>query len=338
MHIKRYTVASLIFIILVGWYIFAYITQETVGLNFFGIQLPSLSIAMWVSAPLVILYLLSVTHMSLYSMLGNLKLRKYEKDYEKFIDSMIDAFLGKKERNHSFKTERYSFLGSLLDNTVIFPTQALKGDTTNEKMNAIINLIHDIKNGEVVDLKKYSLPLDNELVIQNERNRYKKGDINAEEILNHSGKYTPALCEEVYGEYVKITSLNMIEKHKVFLTKKSLFDMLDRVNRKENGLEVINDILISLFHTLELDKKDFLQIAFILSKHMVPEQRIKLFETLSESNEKAMDAYLFTLFDLEMVSQGDEILDNSLADEFLNFKAYRALKECNKNFNIELFV
>jgi len=338
MHIKRYTMASLIFIILVGWYIFAYITQDTIGLDFFGVQLPSLSIAMWVTVPLVLLYIASVVHISFYSMLGSLKLRKYEKDYEKFIDSIVDAFLRKENRNHSFKTDRYSFLGSLLDNTIMFPTETLSSDTSNEKINSVVSLIHDIKNENVVDLKKYSLSPDNDLVIQNERNKYKKGEISAEDILNHSNKYALSLCEEVYIEYVKKASLGMIEKHKRFLTKAALFEILSRINSKENTLEIINDTLIDLFNSLELEKEDFLKIASHLSKLMIPEQRIKLFETLGEANEKAMDAYLLTLFDLEILSPADEILENSQPDEYLNFKAYRALKECNKNFNIDLFV
>ena len=70
----------------------------------------------------------------------------------------------------------------------------------------------------------------------------------------------------------------------------------------------------------------------------MPEQRIKLFETLSNEKEEATDAYLFTLFDLEMLAPADEILESSQATEFVHFKAYRALKECNKNFNINLFI
>ena len=71
---------------------------------------------------------------------------------------------------------------------------------------------------------------------------------------------------------------------------------------------------------------------------MIPEQRMKLFETFSLANEDAMDAYLFTLFDLEMNPLAVEILNISLSDEYLNFKAYYALKECNKNYDIKLFI
>ncbi len=338
MYIKRYTIAALIFIILAGWYVYAFITQDSMSLDFFGIPLPSLSIALWVVLPMILLYLASVFHMAFYSMLGSFKLRKYEKDYEKLIDAIIEAYLGKENRNHVFKTPRYKLLGELVDNTVLFPSQTLSADTANEKINNVIKLINNIKSGEVVELKKYSLPADNALVIQNERNRYKKGDISAEDILSHANKYDRNLCVEAYTDYVKTAPLYAIEKYKEFLTKEALFIILQRVNASENALEVSNDALLALFEELDLDKNDYIKISTVLAGGMLPEQRIKLFETLSEEKDEAMDAYLYTLFDLEMLAPADEILENSQPNEYLNFKSYRALKECNKHFNINLFI
>ena len=71
---------------------------------------------------------------------------------------------------------------------------------------------------------------------------------------------------------------------------------------------------------------------------MLPEQRIKLFEQLSDKNEEALGGYIYTLYDLGMFSTADEILDNSQPGEYIYFKAYRSLKECNKNYDISLFV
>jgi len=338
MYIKRYTIAAFVLIALVGWYVFAYITQDSMSIDFFGIVLPSLSTALWVIIPLIVLYIASVAHMSFYALLASFKLRKYEKDYNKLIDAIIEAYLGKKNRNHFFKTPRYRLIGSLVDNTTMFPTEKLLADTDNEKINSVIKLIQEIKNGNVVDLKKYSLNSANELVIQNERNRYKSGSIKAEDILNNSNKYDLSLCKEVFLDVAKQSSIKVIEKYSSFLTKESFLEILYRVNSGKNSLEISNDILISFMDKLDLDKKDYIEISSALALDMIPDQRIKLFETLSDKKEEAMDAYLFTLFDLEMLSPADEILENTQPDEYLNFKAYRALKECNKNYNIKLFV
>jgi len=339
MYIKRYTIAALVWIGLVGWYVYAYVTQESMSIDLFGIPMPSLSIALWVIIPIFILYLASVAHMTFYSMIGNFRLRKYEKDYEKLINAVVDAYLGKKERNYSFKTDRYRLLGTLLQNSIIYPTDDMIGKIDDEKINTVLKVIQDIKNGEVADLKPYNLPSDNELVIQNERNRYKKDKINAESLLSNCTKYDDSLCKEVYVDYVKTASLNGIKKYKGFLTKEALHIILARINADENTLEISNEELIDLFKKLDLSKKDYIEISSILSKGgMIPEQRMRLFEILSDEDEDAMDAYLYTLYDLEMIAPANAILDNSQPNEYQNFKAYRALKECGKNFSIDMFI
>ncbi len=81
-----------------------------------------------------------------------------------------------------------------------------------------------------------------------------------------------------------------------------------------------------------------MKVSQALSKGMIPEQRIKLFDTLSSENDKIMEAYLFTLFDLEMLTPAKEILENSQANEYVYFKAYSSLRECGKHFDINLFI
>ena len=76
----------------------------------------------------------------------------------------------------------------------------------------------------------------------------------------------------------------------------------------------------------------------ICATDMIPDQRLKLFESISEKDEKGMDAYIYTLLDLEMLSLAASILENSQENEYSNFKAYMALRDCNKNFSIELFI
>lgn len=338
MHIKKYTVAAFILIVLVGWYVYAFITQESMSIDFFGITLPSLSVAMWVVVPLVILYIASVMHMSFYSLLGSLKLRKYEKDYEKIIEAVMDAFLSKENRSHLFKTDKYKLLGSLIDNAVIFPTQEFNVISDNKKLNEVLSAINNIRNGAVADLKKYSLSPSNALVVQNERNRYKKGDISADDILNAKDRYDMSLRKEAYADFVKNAKLEAIEKYKSYMTKESLLIILSRINADTNTIVIPNDSLIPFFKDLELDSNNYIQASKQLSHAMLPEQRIKLFEMLSNESDVAMEAYLFTLFDLEMLTPAKDILDLSQPNEYMRFRAYASLKECGKNFNINLFV
>jgi len=339
MYIKRYTIAAFILMASVGGFVYTYVTTETTTIDFFGIPLPSLSIALLVVIPLLVLYVASILHFSFYGFLGAMNLRKYEKDYEKIIDAIVEAYLGKKSRSYTFKTERYTLLGTLLENTNLFPIGNIVGKTDNVKIDNVIEKIEDIKNGKVVDLKPFNLRIENDLVVQNERNRYKLGEIKAEELLSNSTKYADVLKQEVYIDFVKKASLSNIKKYEALLTKESLYAVIARVNADSFTLDLANNELISLIIKLDFNIEDFIKLSRIISHSgMIPEQRMRLFEELSDVNEDAVSAYLYTLFDLEVIEPVDEILDNSQSDEFQKFKAYRALKSCNKHFSIELFV
>jgi hypothetical protein len=338
MYIKRYTVAALLLIAFIGLYVYTNITSESMSIDFFGIPLPSFLIALWVVIPAIVLYLASVMHFSFYSLIGSFTLRKYEKDYETMMEALADAYIGLENRHHSFKTERYKLLGELIDNTHVNMKSTFSVVTKNAKLDEVINVIKSIENGEVVDLKKYSLLPTNELAIKNNHNRYNQGVLSAQEILSNSARYDKSLLEQAYSSLVATSSLKDIEEYKSAMNKESLFVILSRVNADENILDISNEKLISLIQLMELDEKDYIEISTVLASTMIPEQRIKLFELLSEKDEDAMGGYLYTLFDLEMFSPVDEILENSQPNEFLKFKAYRSLKECNKNYNINLFV
>ncbi len=337
MHIKRYTIVSLLLIAFVGWYVSTFVSSQTVSVNLMGIEIPPLSVSIWAMIPLFIFYLASVAHIAFYSIVGSFNLRKYEKDYNAIIDCISDAYLGKENRHHMFRTRKYKLLGSLIDNTTLFPKNISLSLIDDDKISTTIKLIEDIKKGEVVDLKKAFLAIDNPLVVQNERNRYKSGSQSAEDFLKASSKYNTNLLAEIYREFVQTATLSTIEKYKTAMSSEALYIILSRVNADENTLEISNETLSKLFATLELNPNDYIKISSALSL-MIPEQRIKLFETISDVNDDAMQAYLFTLFDLEMMAPADAILEISQADEYQNFKAYRALKECHQNFNINLFV
>jgi hypothetical protein len=337
MYIKRYTIGALLFMVLVGWYTYAFVTQENVSMDLFGIYLPKFPIAFWVVVPILLLYVASVVHMFYYSVKGSFKLRKYQKDYERLVDAVSDAYLGKQNRHHTFRTERYTIFGHLIDNSTIVPGESLD-KVGDEKIDKTLDLIRRLKAGESAEVKKLNLPSDNPLVVRNDLNRYANGDLSDEEIMNKSSLYSEELCQKAYSHFVATAPLYAIEKYKSHMNKAALYTVLARVNAEEHTIEASNDSLMELMSEVELDEDDFIVASSTLGNHMVPDQRIKLFELLSEKSEAAMPAYLYTLFDLEMLAPANEILDNSQPEEFENFKAYRALKECNKNFKIDLFL
>lgn len=337
MHIKRYTLVVAIFMVAVGWYIYGFITQASMPLEIYTIHLPSLPIAFWVMVPVFLIYLATVAHMLYYSMIASLRLRKYRKDSERLIDALQYTYLGKKERTNVYKTERYALLGKLLDNSQLIPNETLV-HVGNEKIDTVLELLRDLNSGESVALTKYALLKNNPLVIKNQINQMESGELKPETVLSKSVNYDEDVCRHAFVKLIPLKPLYELEKHKEYMSKASLFIILERIDVDKNKLEVKEDALYNLLIALPLDEKEYVKAAKTLHGKLDPEQRIRLFEKLSDRDESAMPALLYTLFDLEMVDRADEILSRSLPEEYLNCKAYRALKDSPQNFSIDLFI
>ncbi len=337
MYIKRYSVASLILIGAIGWFVFAFVSQEHIHITVMGITLPSLPIAAWVVISLVIFYLATISHMMYYSIIGSLRLRKYQKDFMHMKEALADALLGVKPRKNAFRSDRYALLGRLIDSSTIVPDEKLShiGDDT---IDDVIQIIQQINDGDVVELRKFHLSPDNALVVKNNINRYVKGQLSDENVLDKQSIYGEELCAQAYTHYVATVPIYAIDKYKSFMTRESLNVILKRVNAEKNKLDVANEDLINYTKQLDLNADDFIDISKTLSHAMNPEKRMKLFEMLSETNDEAMSGYLYTLFDLEMLEPANEILDSSQPNEFIRFKAYSTLKSYSKNYDIKLFI
>jgi len=144
----------------------------------------------------------------------------------------------------------------------------------------------------------------------------------------------------VFVDFVQTAEGEKIMKYyKDFLSKEAFEKIVQRVAEEKEGTLLDVEQFVALFETLkETTKEEYLLYAKTLAKGMMPEARLQLFEQLSDKNDEATQAYLYTAFDLEMIDLADEILDASSPEEYKNFRAYKALKECNQNFNIDLFI
>jgi hypothetical protein len=336
MQLKRYTIASFIFIFLVGMATYS-ISANPFSFDLLGIHFPNLPIAFWVIVPMALMYLVSVLHMAFHALLGDLKLRKLDRDNEKMIDAITDGLLGATERTYVFKSDAYKLMGKVLTNVVLLPNEALK-EVGQEKLDEAFRLVRDVKEKKKVDLKKFHLTNSSALGIQNNLNRLERGELGVEEILSRLDTYGTVVASKAYESYVKTASVGSVLKYKQLFTITSLKTFLERINSDVNGISMGNDELLELFKLLNLSEEDYLELAMGLSKNMLPEQRIRLFETASERNDDAMKGYLYTLYDLQMIDTANEILNNTAKEDYLVFKAYRDLKAANKHYDIALFL
>lgn len=336
MHIKRYAVAALILILLVGWYVYAFVSQASISLDFFGITFPMMPVAFWVVVPLLLLFAATLLHLSYYGVVGSLLARRSVKDHQKLLQAVRDSLLGKTNRHTEYKTKPYAVLGHLIEGCNLTPKQSLEGSDDPE-INAALALIRDIEAGKSVDIKKFYLENDNPLVLKNHCNRYQRGEVTPEDILAKPERFHKDLAVLAYRDYVKTAPLAGIVKYKKYMSREAIEQILRRINADEHTLAIDNETLIDLIHQINVNEDDYICGSIILAQRMLPQQRMKLFEQLSERYEEAMAAYIYTLYDLEVVEEANNLLDGARDDEFLPFRAYRALKEANKNYSINLF-
>ncbi|MFY9143053.1 hypothetical protein [Sulfuricurvum sp.] len=335
MQLKRYSIASLILMILVAAAAYS-IDSESISFDLLGMHFPNLPIAFWVIVPLIIMYLASLMHMGVYALVGNFKLRRLNKDHEKMIDALRDALLGVSERNYVYKSDAYKLMGKLIDHALILPYETLRS-IGNEKIDEALALMRDVKEKKKVDIKKFHLASTTSIVIQNNLNRFERGEIDADSILSRPESYGEIVCAKAYETYVKTASVGSIMKFKHLFTKASLIDFVQRINA-ENGIQIANEELISIFNALKLNSNDWIDLTAAMSKNMLPEQRIRLFEMLSEQCDDAMEGYLYTLYDLQMIDTANEVLNNTANNDYQIFKAYRDLKRANKHYDIRIFL
>ncbi len=336
MQLKRYTIASFILMILVAMAAYS-IDNGSVSFDLLGMHFPNLPIAFWVVVPLVVMYLASLLHMGVYALVGNYKLRRLNKDHEKMIDALRDSLLGVGERNYVYKSDAYKLMGKLIDNSMIMPYETLRS-IGNEKIDEVLQLMRDVKEKKNVEIKKFHLPSTSSIAIQNNLNRFERGEMDADAILSRPESYGEIVCAKAYESYVKTASIGSVMKFKHLFTKASLTDFVQRINASENGIQISNEELASIFAGMKLEAKDWIDLSEAMSKNMLPEQRIRLFEMLSENNDDAMEGYLYTLYDLQMIDTANEILNNTANNDYLIFKAYRDLKKANKHYDIAIFL
>ncbi|NPA81243.1 MAG: fatty-acid--CoA ligase [Epsilonproteobacteria bacterium] len=337
MGFKKYMAAGLLLILIIGLYVFSF-EGGKYTLDFFGIPI-TLPIAVWIIVPAFILYLFTLLHMMFYGAIDLSKKRALKKGHKNFIKATKNVLLGL-DNNVQFKSEWLKLPGAILNIFNIDPRKRAK-KVPNEEIQEILDLKEKLERGEVVDLSKYRLAKDNPLVLKNLENKLKKDKLYADGILKNCPDKSLPLCKEAFREFAKYASLDQIKKYEKegYKIDREIFDIIiDRFQNSDHPLNLTNDDIVELIKKLDFDKDDFIALAKKLKPRMNPDALIFLFERLFNEFPKASDAYLFILFELQMIDKVREILENSSIDEYVKFKHLLFLIDNGKNFDIEDFV
>ncbi|WP_201353607.1 hypothetical protein [Hydrogenimonas urashimensis] len=335
MHLKRYTLASIVLIALVGTYIYHMVTKGDYTLNLMGVNV-TLPIAVWVIIPMVLLYLASFLHMLYYGFKAYMRRKRVTKDIEKLADALYWDVL-KSPKKHHYMDKRVKPVGVVLDNGCDDFTKVDK-KLCHERVRDAIDIITAIKHGEVVDIAKLKLDKSNPYAIQNGLNILKHEPQKAEEILRRAESYDPKVVKEAIMIFVEKANEQQLEKYLDFIDKEVLMHMLDTMDERDEKNKVSLVLIEKVLMKIAPSDCDYMILSRKLVKHYTPNELLAFFEKLVGQDEKAFKAYIFTLIEFEMLDRANELLQDTQRGEYLDFKAYLDLRKSGKHYPIDLLL
>ncbi len=333
MGFKKYLFLGLLLIAATGVYVYS-LTEEYYSISVAGISL-SLPIAVWVILPMVILYIATLIHIMFYGTLGFFRLKKIKKDAEKFLENEKRALLGKKVDGDVYKSEIFKLPGKVLPLLNIDPKRYSGYRIHDDSIADILEIKQKIYAGEVVDLSRFNLLPDNALVIKNYENMLKEDKSYAATILRKCSD--KELCKKAAIAMAEYSPISELKKYNVEITEEILYKLIDRIG--ENNFELSNDKILEYAKELNFDSKKLLNLVKKLKDKLSPDERVKFAVALmAKFPEEGADAYLYTMFDLQMIDKARDFLDNSSKQEYTKYKYLLFLKDNGKNFDIDMFV
>lgn len=331
MGLKKYIVASVIFIAAVAAYVFS-IAQTDYQITLFDTTL-LLPVALWVILPLLVLFVASVFHMIFYGLKGYMVTSSLNKDESNMI-KLIKNKLLKKDETIKFKNPIFQELGEILSQVDV---QISSDDFTskNSEINDLAKSLIEIKNQKFVSLN-YKLNANNEIAIANNINKINEQADWAIEVLKKSANYTQKEIETAFTKVLNDKSMTTLKKILPNLKlSKAMIQELFKKDSAQAEFSLSSEELIKYIKQTELNKQEFLEIAKLYKTSLTPDEIIGLFEELSNANEAALDAYVYILFEYEMIDKIRDIFSSTSSDELTAFKALLELKDSGKQYTLD---
>ena len=334
MRLGLYIIASIVLMAIVGIFVYT-INPGTYTIDKFGVSL-TIPIAVWVVAPMLLLMVASAVHMIFYGTKNFFKFKKWEKDTVSLDDALYWSLLNE-PKAHKFNLPILKQTASLLSVSHVKVNGAV--DDISDKLRGALTLVSEIQRGEYVDLKEKKLAQvlssNNPLVIQNLQNRLDKDETFAEKVLQDKESYAPELFDKALTIFAKKATFADAKKYIKVFNKESLLLLLTRVT-KEDDLGLNKEVLDSFITELEptLECADYLRMSTLMMQHLSPDENLKLWREYETKYSKAEIAYLYLLFEYEMIDKAGEYLDEHNEDDFKRFRALYDLKREHKKYKI----
>jgi hypothetical protein len=333
MRLALYIFATLVLMAIVAAFTYTvnpnHYMIELMGINF------NFPVAVWIVLPMLLLVILTLIHMLVYGLKNYFILKKWQKDASTLEDALYWSLVNEpKEQKYGIDTIKSSAL--LLGKASLNVSDNVEGLTP--RLARVVNIIQKIKNGEYVDFKEEKMSKvfnqGNPILIQNRLNRLESDDKFIEDVLKSTSEYSKIVQTEALEVFARKESFLKAHKYAKVFNVKNFFIMLERITADDH-LELTPQILTDFIHTLDLSCQDFIKIVSVTKKYFNPEENLTLFRGYQVENAKAQNAYLYLLFEYELLDQVAIYLTEQEDHEFMKFRALLQLKQEDTKYKLE---
>jgi len=331
MKLGLYIFAALALMALVGAFVYT-LELGAYRLDSLNITLP---ISVWVIMPAMLLFLFTVGHMFFYGLKNYFLLKKWKKDTNTLEDALYWSLVNE-PKEQKYAIDEVNASAALLGKASLEISDNVEGLTP--RLSRVVHIIQKIKNGEYIDFKEHKMSKifhsGNPILIQNRLNRLETDEKFVEDVMRSTSEYSKPVQAEALEMFAKKEDFIKARKYAKVFDVENFLVMLNRVSHEDNlGLsaEVLNDFV----NALELKCQDYVSIAVITKKYFKPEENLLLFREYQIKDENAQNAYLYLLFEYELLDQVSNYLDEQGDNEFIKFRALHQLKKSNSKYKLD---
>lgn len=321
MKTRRFIVYSLIYIVLVGVFVYSLDASEyTFSFLEYSLTLP---LAAWIVIPVAIFAVLAIVHIAYHGFEIYVFKRSLKKDEHHYNELAKEVFLGL-DTNKEFKTELYKTPSQTTK--ILSPWK--KYDqiaVSNDELDSVVKIVKGVQNGEVMDLNKFKLPKDNKLFIQNELNKLEKIPNYFVEVVKSYQELNDEISKKANEKLIRLGSFTDIKRYGFEKSGEEVMIMIDRFVNDE--IDMNSEEIFEILNHHQITKEQYNHSAIVLKDKLAPDTLIGIFERLRGSHQDAEEAYLYVLFELQMIERIREILENSDPYEYQNFRILLYLRE-----------
>lgn len=330
MKTRKFLVYCIIYIIVIAALTYS-INSSDYTFEFLG-QAITLPVAIWISLPVALLAILAILHISYHGYTFYRYKRWIRKDSQLYKDLAKEVLLGF-ESNKDFKTDTYKIASQITRS--ISPWGELKDIGVDDaEINNILQTIKSIKSNEIVDLKKFRLAKDSKLNILNELNKIEQLPTYYLDLLKNT-ELNESLKKAAFNKLIKTAQFNEIKKLNPELSSEDIMLIITRFVNDE--IDLSSDEIFDLLNNVKVTKAQYDKAAVILKNKLKPDMFIGIFEKLKSIHADADEAYVYALFELQMLDKVREAIEGSDPDEFKEIKVLLFLRDNGKMVPSSLF-